>query len=259
MNNVHISGAGTFSGGTYEEIHVSGSGRWEGNVKCRRIHISGAVIGGGDRQAEEKIHVSGSLKTKGEISCDGEMHISGALATDGNVSGKEIHISGGGKCGSITGTDIQVSGAVSVNHLHADQAILSGGFKVENDVEAEKVTISGSGTIKGLLNADEVEISAGYREGSITIGGIGGSRVLIKKPEPFSLFGIALSMKPSYTQSVVTDTIEADEVDLESTRARIVRGVNIRIGKGCEIDRIEYSGTIEHEPSAVIREIVQIN
>ena len=66
-------------------------------------------------------------------------------------------------------------------------------------------------------------------------------------------------MKPSYTQSVVTDTIEADEVDLESTRARIVRGVNIRIGKGCEIDRIEYSGTIEHEPSAVIREIVQIN
>ena len=55
------------------------------------------------------------------------------------------------------------------------------------------------------------------------------------------------------------DTIEADEVDLESTRARIVRGVNIRIGKGCEIDRIEYSGTIEHEPSAVIREIVQIN
>ena len=227
MNNVHISGAGTFSGGIYDQVHVSGSAKWNGDIECKEFHVSGAVTGDGNIRAAEEIHVSGSMKTKGAIDCSGEVHISGSLVAQGNITGcRKLHV--------------------------------SGGIKVHGDIEAEEVKISGGGTIEGLLNAEQIEICAGNREGSVRIGGIGGSKVVVKKPEVFSLFGIALSMKPSYTQSVVTETIEADEIDLVCTRAAVVRGTNVRIGEGCVIDRVEYSGTIEHDPSAVIREIVRV-
>ena len=261
MNNVIISGAGSFNGGVYDEIHIAGSGKWNGDIECREFHISGAASGNGNVTVSEELHVSGSMKMKGNISCQGEIHVSGSLVTDGDLTGPaEVHISGGGKCRNLSGSEVKVSGSVNVAQIHAEKAKLSGGFHVEGDVEAEEVKITGGGNIGGLLNADTITINVGHREGSARIGGIGGGKVIVKRSESgLTLFGIALSMRPSGKGSLVTDTIEADEVDLVSTRARIVRGNTIRIGEGCEIDRIEYSGSIEHAPSAVIREIVQVN
>lgn len=36
------------------------------------------------------------------------------------------------------------------------------------------------------------------------------------------------------------ETIEGDDIHLELTRARVVRGNNVSIGSGCDIDLVEY-------------------
>ena len=43
---------------------------------------------------------------------------------------------------------------------------------------------------------------------------------------------------------LTTELIEGDEIYLENTNAKIVRGNNITIGEGCNIGLIEYRGEI---------------
>ena len=52
-------------------------------------------------------------------------------------------------------------------------------------------------------------------------------------------------------------TIEGDQVELEYTQAKVVRGKYVRIGAGCEIDRVEYSGDLTVE-GGVVREQVRV-
>ncbi|MCL6576409.1 hypothetical protein [Kyrpidia sp.] len=37
------------------------------------------------------------------------------------------------------------------------------------------------------------------------------------------------------------ETIEGDDIYLENTRARVVRGTRVQIGPGCQIGLLEYS------------------
>jgi hypothetical protein len=52
---------------------------------------------------------------------------------------------------------------------------------------------------------------------------------------------------------VEADTIEGDEIFLENTHARIVRGKKITIGEGCEIEMVEYSESLEVSPKARVK------
>ena len=54
------------------------------------------------------------------------------------------------------------------------------------------------------------------------------------------------------------ELIEGEEIDLQATRAELVRGRNVVIGPGCEIERVEYSGSLMVDPSAKVEQQAKI-
>lgn len=259
--DVTISGSGKVGSGIYNQVRVSGSARMEGDVDCQSLHVSGSAVSEGNLHAAEEIHISGSLKAQGNVETEGELHVSGSASVEGDLrGGKEIHLSGGGRCQKLIGGEVRISGAVTCQSLTAQHAKLSGGFKVEGDLQADQVKISGAGRIEGLLTADEIQIAVGYRPESVVIGSIGGSRLTIQRGDggALNLLELVLSLKPLGKGSVVVDTIEADEIDIVSTKAQVVRGQQVKIGEGCEIERVEYSESYAADPSARVGEAVKI-
>lgn len=61
---------------------------------------------------------------------------------------------------------------------------------------------------------------------------------------------------PAFTLEV--ETIEGDEIDLEGTKAELVRGKTVVIGAGCEIERVEYSGALTVDKAAKVGEQVKV-
>ena len=252
-NDVHISGGSKTAGGRFNNVHISGSGKLLGAVECESFHVSGAAKvedGGltvhgplscsGAAKVEgplsaRSVKVSGTLSAEGDAAVEETAEVSGSLKTDGSLRAGRLTVSGVCKAeGGISGGEITVSGVL----------------KVEGDVSAERFQSSGALSIDGLLNAETVEIEL---NGDNAVGSIGGGRVLARnKPRGFSLFG------RQKRNCLKAELIEADEIDLENTDCRTVRGVNVHIGAECVIDRVEYSGTLTTAPDAQIGEKVKI-
>lgn len=119
------------------------------------------------------------------------------------------------------------------------------------DVEAERFQSSGRLEIHGLLNAEQVEI---YVSGGSEIADIGGGMIQTKKDRGWHGFGFSFG---SGQNCLRVRTIEGDRVELEATQAAVVRGKVVRIGKDCEIDRVEYSDELILDGGSV-REQVRV-
>ena len=130
----------------------------------------------------------------------------------------------------------------------------------------DDLTINGSGTLRitstlhGIVCKNDLKITGGVltvdassvglkAKDSVRIGG--GSVTVRRRTGSFGLF----SRKRPH---LISELIEADEIDLEYTDAQTVRGVNVRIGSECVIDRVEYSGTLTTAADAQIGEKVKI-
>ena len=50
------------------------------------------------------------------------------------------------------------------------------------------------------------------------------------------------------------ETIEGDEIYLEYTKAKVIRGNNVTIGEGCEIELVEYKSLFEKSDKSVVIE-----
>lgn len=241
-NDAHISGSGRLSGGDYNEVHISGSGRFDGPIHCRNFHVSGSCSGSGVLTVLEEMHCSGSFRTEGHLDCR-EIHISGSARIEGNVAGhEEIHVSGSLRCHSLYGNDVSISG----------------GLDTQGDVEADSFTMSGAGEIRGLLNAEEISITVSGIPRVIKIEQIGGSQITIKTSTTMGLLSKLFSGKTAGPGAAIVGTIEGDEIDLTSTTADVVRGVDITLRDGCRIRRVEYTGDLVLEGDAQVEEKVQV-
>ncbi|MBO7729508.1 MAG: cell shape determination protein CcmA [Lachnospiraceae bacterium] len=241
-NDAHISGSGTLTSGEYNQIHISGSSRWNGPIHCKEFHVSGACSGSGVLTVTEDMHCSGSLKSDSSLDC-GMIRISGSARIEGNVTGhKETHISGSLKCKSLYGGSISISG----------------GLDAQGDVEADSFSFSGVGEIYGLLNAEEVDITVNGVPRVIKIGQIGGSRITIKTEGTAGFLRKLISGRSASAGEAVVGTIEGDDIDLTSTSADVVRGTNITLRSGCRIKRVEYTGNLTIEGDAQVEEQVRV-
>lgn len=52
--------------------------------------------------------------------------------------------------------------------------------------------------------------------------------------------------------------IEGDDIYLEDTRSKIVRGNNVTIGRGCEIELVEYKNEIHIYDDQCAKEIKKV-
>lgn len=235
-DSVFIAGSGKVSSGAHGPIGISGSGRFQGPLHCKKLNVSGSMKGDGDIEAEQSIRVSGSFRSEGKLSA------------------KE---------------KIEVAGHMSAASLKADRIKVSGSLELSGDAEADSVAeICGRAEIKGLLNAEKVDLHVGQEEGMMKIGSIGGTDIRVQEDRSpsgsitFGRFFVRINRSkdksPAVKDTVVVNTIEGDTVELEGVKADVVRGKDVTIHGGCTIQRVEYSGSILVENGSTVLEKVKI-
>jgi cytoskeletal protein CcmA (bactofilin family) len=203
--DMKISGSGKISGGKYNEVKISGSAKVEGDIECYTYKCSGSSSANGNVKAET-VGISGSTKITGD------------------VNARKVKISGSSDIGGGLHTeDIQISGSVSI----------------DGDCEAENFNARGGFKIGGLLNAGNIDIEM---YGSCRVKDIGGENIKVRLGKGhFFVKMLNLFMN---SNGLEANTIEGDDVFLENTTAKIVRGNNVTIGDNCNIETVEYRNEI---------------
>lgn len=249
LGSVKISGAGTIAGGRYDTVHISGSGQAQGAIEANEIHISGSGKFAGDVQAvtikssgsiningdvtAETVKVSGSLHIHGDLNT-GLLNVPGSSSIDGEVKTREFHTSGSTKVqGNVRAEDMHLSGS---GHFYAN-------------VEAAHFQAVCGLTIDGLLNSDTADI---VLVGNAKIREIGGERITVlhhgghQGTEGWEL--------RSHAHTLTTETIEGDDIYLEASIAGIVRGRRVVIGQYCQIKTVEFSESLQIDPTATVEQ-----
>lgn len=235
-NNLRIAGSGSASGGVFQSVTINGRGEINGDLDCFDIKVSGsAEINGRVKCQTGK--VSGGVLMKGDLEAD-EFKVSGNFDIHGGVVVKEIKISGA----------VDVKGG-----LTSEEVEIRGGAKVKGDLQAEVFSAKGTFDIGGLLNAGIIEISL---YGPCQAREIGGEKISVKNSGEFRVkrFIKSLFLPLDLNNGLTTDTIEGDDIDLEYTKAKVVRGNNINLGPGCDIELVEYRTSFQKAPDAKVGE-----
>ena len=289
--NLEISGAGSLHGGRFDRVLIEGSGKITGDLECDSFEVPGAgKVEGGSLTVHGPIEIDGASKVEGAVwgeslevngsfqaasgceisgdaAVDGSFRVEGGPCTiggDGEVDGSfqveegpcaiggRLEIDGSFQVGSdLSVGALEVDGNVSVQGSvrAAGDIDVDGVFKAGGEVQAEAFRATGTVRIDGLLNAETVKLTLC---GEDRIASIGGGRVTVERGR--SGFFFSFKNRPR----LVSELIEADEIELEATDCQIVRGDNVRIGPECVIDRVEFRGSLTTAANCTVREKVRV-
>lgn len=176
-----------------------------------------------------KVKVLGEAFVSGDLDCE-LLKVMGTLNVSGNLG-----------CGTS-----KVMGTIDVEgDVHANQMSVMGELTVAGDCNAEVFTSKGSFNVRGLLNAGEIEIQL---YGDSSAREIGGDSIIVKPHFKWLNSGL---------RQLTVDTLEGDNIRLEHTTARVVRGNAVDIGPNCTIDVVEYQSTLRIDTSSKVTEQVQ--
>jgi cytoskeletal protein CcmA (bactofilin family) len=231
--DVRIAGAGSVATGAYETVSVSGSATLTGDVECDALKVSGAADG------------RGTLKA-------GRIVVNGSLTYRGDADAQEVRVNGTATFGKLlrAGT-LKVAGTVDVDgDLHATEVHSQGYVRVSGDCEAERLKVEGGLTVGGLLNAGVIDITL-YAK--CDVRDIGGEAVLVKSGRS-GLHRLIAMLVPLAERRLTAESIEGDDVRLEQTTARVVRGKSVVLGPGCVVDLVEYTESYSAAPDAKVKE-----
>lgn len=224
-----ISGASVVSGGRYRNVKISGAAKVTSSVSAETTHISGGVSIEGDIDSRE-IKMSGGIRISGSVR-GSDVRISGGTSIDGNLQGDTLDLAGGTKVrGGLKGGQVKISGETSVgNDVECDELRVHGSIFCNETVNCGlcEIDLAGESEIRELVGSRITVLNKGRTEGGWTFN--------FKK----------LKLMNKEDSNLRAQTIEGDDIILENTTAEIVRGMNIRIGSGCLIKRVEYSGTYD--------------
>ncbi|ORX23646.1 hypothetical protein BVF91_05550 [Thermoanaerobacterium sp. PSU-2] len=222
LNDLIGSGVGDSAGGKYRNVIISGVIGVKGDVECTDFKCSGVSKVDGSIKAES-ILVSGVNNVNGDIKCK-ELTVEGSL----NVAG------------SVNAEKVQIYGVLKVNDdLNSEIFISRGGF-----------------TINGLLNAENIDINLFVK---CKAKEIGGQNINVCKDNTNGIkFFEKILETFSASQRFIVDTVEGDDIYIEYTNAKIVRGKNVKIGPGSNVDIVEYEDKFEKDDNANVKEFKKV-
>lgn len=224
-----IAGDGALPGGEYGNVTINGSGTLNGPIESTSYKVNGSGAARGDVK-------SGTVGVNGSATFDGSVQAS-TLDVNGQAD-----IRGGAGVGRL-----KVRGSLDVGGgVRTHEADIRGELKVGGDFDADSLTGEGRLTVAGMINAGTIDFKLHGKSGAREIGG---ERIVISEPTGFSRFATFFA-----DRLLVVDSIEADSLDLEWVKAKVVRGGQVRLGVGCDVDLVEYTGTLTREAGAQVRE-----
>jgi cytoskeletal protein CcmA (bactofilin family) len=219
-NNTSVNGIGDISGGEYNDIHIAGVANIRGDINSNKISVDGKA------KSHGKIN-SNYLSINGHFICNNDVQV--RVSCDVNGFYKVL--------GNINGNRIVVNGRTTITeNINFDNVEVNGELIVNGNCQCENVKLYGKMMVDGLLSGDSIELNITRFN---KIKEIGGEKLVVRRgiDTGFKVFSILNGVK----SKLVCEEIEADEIYLENTDCNIVRGRNIEIGRGCTINRIEYS------------------
>ncbi|MGL4730373.1 MAG: polymer-forming cytoskeletal protein [Clostridium sp.] len=270
-----ISGSCKVSGGNYNRVVSSGSGKIQGDLICDEFKISGSTMVDGSIDCNNEVKISGSGKICGNIKCN-ELRISGSSKIEGNLACNEGKISGSCKvAGGVKAKVFSISGGCAIGqeakveqlkvsggckfeeNIIGKDVIIRGGVKVRQGIECENFDSEGRFMVGEMINADVVSITL---EGLSNVKEIGCSKVVVQQNNSgFILKDILGMFSKSANNLLEVELIEADDVKLENTNALTVRGDKIIIGNNCKIDLVEYKDEYKCGENSIVKKVVKLN
>jgi cytoskeletal protein CcmA (bactofilin family) len=196
---------------------VLGNADVSGNIEMKSFHIFGQANIRGNVQGET-IKLFGEMNLRGNAATS-DFHLRGAAHVDGDIIGGTIH--GYGE------------------------------MKVSRDCEADVFSVKGAVEIGNTLNAEQVELYPHFTDSYIAE--IGGKTIHVQRSKALNILHFLKRFAPD-SAKLVAETIEGDDIYLEHTHAKIVRGDRIIIGPGCNIDLVEYHTSFQQDEKAIVKE-----
>ncbi len=232
--DLKINGSGTASGGAYNLVRINGSGKIMGDIECCDLIINGSGEING-KISSEGVKVNGSGRLTGDVK-SGEVKVSGSAGFGSGISCETFKVLG----------SADIKGSVEAHIVDID-----GSMKAEGNCSAEGFSSNGAFDIGGLLNAENIDIRLYWHKSRAKeIGGKKISAALGKTG-----LGVIKAIFPSINfPQLEADLIEGDDINLENTTAKAVRGNNVVIGSGCDIGLVEYKGSYRKNMGARVAE-----
>lgn len=199
-----IDGFGSAHGGLFYNMKINGHGTVTGDIDCIQFTCNGIA------------KIKGNLKAK-------NAKVSGVATILGNVEADEIKILGK--------TDL-------IGNLEAEEIKIEGDVAANGNCEAEHFVNKGRFKFEGQLNADMIDITF---YGHCQANEMYGKNILVKRGHKNIHF--LNQILDTFRSRLSIDTIEGNDIYLEYTHAKEVRGTNVTIGPECEIDYVEYEDT----------------
>ncbi|MBI3459687.1 hypothetical protein HY009_01955 [Candidatus Acetothermia bacterium] len=271
------------------QIKIGGSLRVGGDLKAKELKTAGSCRVIGDIEAE-LMKTAGSCVADGNVKAKffrnaGSQEVSGTLRAEEISSGGTLKVSG-----DVEANKFLSRGRFEIGGLlTADEVKIELGEGRVQEIGGERIEIRASGHFWGWrgklgkvgVHVDigrpappppprppkppkKIRISNGEHEVNIDVGGILEDvfeeleRVGIdlgKMGEDLGKVGerVGYAFVGHLAGCVEADTIEGDEIYLENTRARMVRGKKVTIGEGCEVETVEYKESLEVTDGANVK------
>ncbi len=281
---VKIAGSGRVSGGTYQSVKVAGSGVIDGDVTAESISVAGSCTIEGKATAEE-MTTAGSCRVKGDVRAE-ELRTTGSCTVDGSISADVLKCSGSQRVdGSVNAGYVKTSGSIRVKgDLETDKFVSEGSFKVGGLLSGDEITVRLGGDCQAEeIGGERIEVRSGVDRGfdpdelservegrrrgkrwKFREMGIDIDIDFEKLSSEMSKLGAKLgNLGLSLTGfggggTLRAHSIEGDEIYLEATRAKLVRGKRVLIGPDCEIERVEYEEESHVHDDADVTETAQL-
>jgi cytoskeletal protein CcmA (bactofilin family) len=227
------------SGHMYDKVSVNGDLSVSGDLDCNRLVVNGTFSDQGTLKTKSG-SINGNAVVNGGLEAT-RMTINGELDVDGDANIREVKIRG-----TINSDGSMIS----------DKIDLLGNINVRHDCNSETFISRGVFVIGGLLNANNIDINL---FGKCRVKEIGGETIKIKRMQKELFNRLLKYIVPEFDFEghLETDTIEGDDIYVEYTTAKIVRGNNVVIGRGCDIGLVEYKNSFEQHKSSQIKEHVK--
>lgn len=234
LGNLIINGLGSSNGGHFESALINGKGTINGDIVCDSFSCNGSGTVYGDVKSE-KLKISGNTKITGKVYST-SISVDGRGVFQGDVYFNKMVVSGAGSIGgNIKGEELKIQGRMTVG----------------GNCEVEEFKSEGQFSIGELLSAETIEI---YTYGECKVKEIGGQSITVKQKSNFFLDLI----KTVKSVKLSVETIEGDNIYLENTKAKVVRGNQIVIGENCEIDLVEFKDSFKTVGNGRVNQNVQI-
>ncbi len=256
----YIEGMGQMPGGEYENIVIDGAGSIEGDATIGQLEINGSAKAKGKIKSEG-IEINGIGKFEQQVQAE-TIRTNGMGKFLADVEVEHLIVAGTAKMDAkVTGELAEVTGALSVlGNVEFEEINVQGAIKVSGDMEAEKIICDGITNVEGTMNGEDITL--GIR-GTSKIKSLCGHDIRVNKREKEITINLMYAIKGLFNSNVNTggltcEEIEGDNIKIENTNAKIVRGSAVTIGDDCEILRVEYKDSLEVSPKAKIREKIKL-